>query len=229
MIRNAARALLLCLSLSSSSGAFESPLFPGLDLNISCSRILHNGFSDVCYSCAEKTPLVAIYIIKGEDVEGKVPKGRPSFRPDYRLPVKCRSYPKDYAGTGYDRGHLLPAGVFHDAKRRKKTFLMSNVAPQKPSMNRGVWSKIERYVRIMAIRHGEVRVATGVCFDEASAKVRHGVAVPDRWFKIVGIPGRKEPVVFVVPNRKLSKAKLKDYILEIGGMRQVSSIIHLSK
>ena len=178
-----------------------------------CPIRLHNTSFDVCYSCRHKTPLSVTYVIRREDVTGKRKRPAFSFRPDYRLPAKCRSYPKDYAGTGYDRGHLAPAGIFGGWKERKETFLMSNVAPQKPSVNRGVWAKIERYARIMAVHYGKVEVTTGVCFDGEGSYIRHGVEIPDRWYKIIRIPGREGPVVFVVPNRKVIKGRMKDFLV----------------
>ena len=201
----------IVMSLASAPFRAENP----------CPIRLHNTSFDVCYSCRHKTPLSVTYEIRREDLTGKRKRPAFSFRPDYRLPAKFRSYPRDYAGTGYDRGHLAPAGIFGGWKERKETFLMSNVAPQKPSVNRGVWAKIERYARIMAIRYGKVEVTTGVCFDGQRNFIRHGVEIPDRWYKIIRIPGRKEPVVFVVPNRKIEKGKMRNFILDFKTLERV--------
>ena len=75
--------------------------------------------------------------------------------------MKCRSHPKSYAGAGCNRGHLLPTEIFGGREERKETFLMNNVAPQKSSVNRGAGAKIERFVRVLTVRHGKLEVKTG--------------------------------------------------------------------
>ena len=186
-----------------------------------CPIHLQNSRYEVCYSCEHKTPLSVTYEILREEVEGKRKRPSFSFHPDYRLPAKCRSYPKDYAGTGYDRGHLVPAGIFGGWKERKETFLMSNVAPQKPSVNRGVWAKIERFARIMAVRYGKVEVTTGVCFDGERNFIRRGVEIPDWWYKIVRIPVKEKPVIFLVPNKKIKKGRMRDSVSDYKTLERV--------
>jgi len=66
-----------------------------------------------------------------------------NFREDSRIPQMFRSTKADYEGSGYDRGHLVSS-----ADRMKKTvvnsetFLLSNMSPQAPSFNRGIWSTL---------------------------------------------------------------------------------------
>jgi endonuclease G len=55
---------------------------------------------------------------------------------------------KDYRKSGYDRGHLAPAGSMKaDAENMSESFFMSNMSPQYPSFNRGVWKRLEGEVR----------------------------------------------------------------------------------
>lgn len=78
---------------------------------------------------------------------GSTPRGE--FAPDTNLPVGYhRVRPDDYTNSGYDRGHLIPSGdrtaieVDNDA-----TFLMTNILPQTPDSNQGVWADLEIYCR----------------------------------------------------------------------------------
>ena len=51
----------------------------------------------------------------------------------------------DYKGSGFDRGHLCPAAdmkINRDAM--SETFYMSNMSPQHPSFNRGIWKKLKQ-------------------------------------------------------------------------------------
>ena len=70
----------------------------------------------------------------------------------------------DYTKSGFDRGHLVPAAdIPHDApqKAMDETFLMTNISPQIPAFNRGIWASFEKYVRSLCNEFDEVFVMTG--------------------------------------------------------------------
>lgn len=71
-----------------------------------------------------------------------------NFRPDFRIPQRFRTDLVEYEGSGYDRGHLVAsANQFESEIQNSETFLLSNMAPQKPKFNRGVWKNLEDAVR----------------------------------------------------------------------------------
>ena len=121
------------------------------------------GFS-VGYDDAERVPRWAAY----RALPATYPQpDRPSrFRVDRRTQAQVRT--EVYARSGYDRGHLAPnhiLAVAHGPEAQQASFLMSNVAPQLPGLNAGLWRDLEqriahRYVR----RYGEVWVACGPAF-----------------------------------------------------------------
>ena len=56
--------------------------------------------------------------------------------------------PADYRNSGYDRGHLCPAGDMAFSEiAMSESFYMSNISPQVPSFNRGIWKTLEQKVR----------------------------------------------------------------------------------
>ena len=68
----------------------------------------------------------------------------------------------DYAGSGYDRGHLAPAGDMTWSDRAMhESFYYSNMSPQVPSFNRGIWKKLETLVRAWAQVYDGILIATG--------------------------------------------------------------------
>lgn len=70
------------------------------------------------------------------------------FRPDQTLPPQWWIRPSDYRASGYDRGHQCPsADRTSDEKANSATFLMSNMLPQAPDLNRQLWRKFEEYCR----------------------------------------------------------------------------------
>lgn len=85
------------------------------------------------------------------------------FRPDNRLPAGWhRVTPSDYAGSGFDRGHLTPsADRTADANSNSATFLMTNMMPQAPDNNQGPWRVLEEYERELASRGNELYIVAG--------------------------------------------------------------------
>ncbi|RYX80901.1 DNA/RNA non-specific endonuclease [bacterium] len=109
-----------------------------------------------------------------------------NFRPDQTLPEDCQIKPTAYRGTGYDRGHQCPSGDrTSDAETNSATFLMSNMLPQAPDLNRILWNKFEEYCRDQ-LRTGaneEYIICGGV---GSKATIADGkVNVPEACWKIV--------------------------------------------
>ena len=197
----------ILIALAAFCFGFQSKYLPRYEITgVDCDEILHKTAFDVCYSCAGKIPRLAVYRIDGKKAEGRsLSRKGLRFRPDYSLPARCRSYSRDYAKTGFDRGHLVPNAAFdYDRKLQKETFLMSNAAPQKPGLNRRPWAAIERFARRIALKYGKISVITGTC--GASGRVRRGVAVPKYWYKII-FPPSKKPIAFLAENTKESGRK----------------------
>lgn len=140
-----------------------------------------------------------------------------AFGPDPKLVKGQRAETKDYARSGYDRGHLAPAGDFTiDPALKEETFFLSNMAPQVPEFNRGIWKSIEGYTRKLAEKHGEIWIVTGCLFFEESEESGRGnnrisikrigpgkVAVPSHFYKIIIRRTSSGPkaLTFVVRNK----------------------------
>ena len=66
---------------------------------------------------------------------------------------------EDYTRSGYDRGHLAPAGDMKwSAKAMRESFYLSNICPQKPKLNRGIWKDLEEQCRLWALDNGSVAI-----------------------------------------------------------------------
>ncbi|WP_024790779.1 DNA/RNA non-specific endonuclease [Lebetimonas sp. JS085] len=204
--------------------AFTSKYLPNYNIDIHCDKILHKKAFDICYSCKWKTPILVVYKVDGNLIDAKnLSRKSLRFRPDYNLPTKCRSYSKDYSRTGFDRGHLAPNAVFdYNRAIQKETFLMSNIAPQKPQLNRRLWAKIEKFVRIQARKYKDIRVITGVCGSLGTlGKKRHNVNIPAYWYKIIFRPDGKI-ISFLVPNsNSVGRDKAKKYLSSVEEIERV--------
>lgn len=150
--------------------------------------------------------------------------------PDLREP---RVKSSDYTKTGYDRGHMAPAADMKWSLRAmEESFFMSNICPQHKKLNRGDWNDLEDACRAWAKKYGTVYIACGPIYDRANPK-RIGtakVAVPDRFFKVVLIYNRKDPMAlgFVFPNIAHSQ-DLEKYQMTVDDIENITGFDFFSK
>lgn len=94
-----------------------------------------------------------------------------------------------YTNSGYDRGHMMPAGDASTTPAQKETFSIANVVPQTPKLNRGTWAQIEAIVRTVAKEWDAAYVVTGPDFDDMDTTIASGaVVVPTQTWKAVYVP-----------------------------------------
>ncbi len=112
--------------------------------------------------------------------------GRGDFEVDPTLPSGFyRVLTTDYSGSGYDRGHLCPSGDrTANVDDNQITFYMSNMVPQAPDNNQGVWASFETYCRSLASIGNEILIIDGPG-GFAGANLASGVAIPGYVWKIV--------------------------------------------
>jgi endonuclease G len=110
---------------------------------------------------------------------------RPDFRPDPRLPAALKHIiSTDYSGSGFDRGHMLPAADrFGNLERMDDTFLMTNIVPQTKSLNQYPWQNLESYVRAQVRRGMDAFQIAGVYGNAGT--IRSKVTIPTNCWKIV--------------------------------------------
>lgn len=125
------------------------------------------------------------YQLKCEETNGNVPRGN-YFREDQIL-GKYSPKTADYYASGYDKGHLLPAADNNsDSLAMHDSFLMSNVSPQIPAFNRGLWKRLENQVREWSCLYDSIYVVTGAVLNYNLTSIGKGkVAVPDYYYKSI--------------------------------------------
>lgn len=113
---------------------------------------------------------------------------RPNFTKDKS--ASNSPSPSEYDHSGYDRGHMVPNHAIesrYGIAEQRKTFLMSNIAPQTPALNRGVWRNLEhRIADFWPARYGEVWVIVG-CIPGKNGETLSGsnIEVPSKFFQVV--------------------------------------------
>lgn len=143
---------------------------------------------------------------------------RPRFMQDPKVSTKSADY-YDYSGSGYSRGHLVPASdMGFDEEARTETFFMSNISPQLSQFNGGIWRELEESVKDWARTYGHLYVVTGPILEPGLPRIgkKNKVAVPKYFYKVLldnDLPGKKA-VGFILPNA-VSDSPLEDFIVSV--------------
>ncbi|WP_232232469.1 DNA/RNA non-specific endonuclease [Cupriavidus sp. amp6] len=145
----------------------------------------------VLHSGTTKTPVYVAERLNSEQVADAQDEERTNrFFADARLPRTERAELDDYKSSGYDRGHLAPAGDMPNATAMAQSFSLANMVPQAPQNNRKSWAGIEKATRKYVLRaKGDVYVITGPVFGTAAPTIgANRVWVPKYLFKLVYDP-----------------------------------------
>lgn len=156
---------------------------------------------------------------------------RPKFAKDKR--IRTSPAPSEYMHTGYDRGHMAPNYAIASrfgGEMQKKTFLMSNISPQKPGLNSGVWRDLEhRIAKSWARKWGETWVVAGAIPGKNGETLPGtGIDVPSAFWQVVAAvkdgelrafavlidqnaPKRAWPTRYIVSIRELENATGLDF------------------
>lgn len=156
-----------------------------------------------------------------------------NFQADPDLESDHRAELSDYKNSGYDRGHMAPAGNMRWSKvAMDESFFLSNMSPQiGPGMNRGIWKNLEEKVRKWAIARGELYIFTGPIYKKSESIKTIGdnkVAVPTHFYKIIFDPVRVEAIAFIMPNKKLKAEDLPKYIVSVQEVESETGLDFLS-
>lgn len=140
------------------------------------------------------------------------------FKADPDIPVGKRAELEDYKGSGFDRGHIAPsADMLRSQSINDESFLLSNMAPQTASLNRGIWGTLEDDVRDWTRERGSVWIIAGPIFDNEDKTIGpNKVGVPQRFYKIV-VSGQDcdfDTISFILPNEGAENI-LESYIVSI--------------
>lgn len=192
--------------------------------------ITHTGYT-VSYNHHYKTPNWVAWELTRDETKGTESR-KSKFEPDPNLP-EPRVEHSDYTNSGYDRGHMAPAADMKWSKQAmKESFYMSNICPQNRKLNRDDWGDLEEKCREWAKKYGRVYIACGPIYDKASPKRigKHQVAVPDRFFKVVLIYNRKNPIAmgFLFEN-KAHHQNLKNYMVKVDQVEEETGLDFFSK
>jgi len=214
---NAVRAI-----LASTVVAISVPAFAGGFAD--CPQFFANGhppamkgekLRELCYahfavlhSGATRTPLFSAEKLTAADMKASAGETRTNkFFADARLPSAERAELQDYEGSGFDRGHMSPAGDQPDDTAMAQSFSLANMIPQAPHNNRGPWANFEKSVRkYVAKADGPVYVISGPVFEGTPPKLNNRVSVPAHLFKLVYDKNENKAWAYWIDNTNEARA-----------------------
>ena len=151
---------------------------------------------------------------------------RPFFIEDKLVKTHSADW-RNYKKSGYDKGHLCPAG---DMKFKKKafddTFLTSNISPQKHDFNDGVWNRLEQKVRFWAQKYNSVYVITGGILKNGLKNIgQENVAVPEAFYKVLlkKQNNNYKMIAFVVPSQDVD-SPLYEFVIKTDDLEKMTGI-----
>ncbi|HOU67255.1 MAG TPA: DNA/RNA non-specific endonuclease [Paludibacteraceae bacterium] len=179
------------------------------------------------------------YELTSAECKGKLDRDGIFFEEDPAVKT-ISAHPYEYRDSGYDKGHLAPAGdMTFNSKALQESFLMSNVSPQNNEFNSGVWNDLEKQVRVWAKRFGKVFVVTGpvLKIDGDKAKLRYynkyrkkeysNITIPDAFYKVIfdfSKPSMEKMIAFCIPTTAPIDADIFDYVISVDELEKTTGI-----
>ncbi|HIV59906.1 DNA/RNA non-specific endonuclease [Alistipes sp. dk3620] len=198
------------------------PFFANDEFVVRCPE----GRYTMLYDTAYRQAAWVAYLLTRRDVSGKGVKRSGVFKSDPE--VIARGWPsaadRDYTGSGFDRGHLLPSADRNDTPQENgATFRLSNVSPQRPGLNRGTWRRLEERVRRWAARYDSLYIVTGGELTPSLRRIRGGVGIPQRFFKTILVRdgGTFRAIAFLIPNTERPAGDCFRYAISVDSLERV--------
>ena len=141
----------------------------------------------VSYNPTTREPNWVAWYLSARRLDGDANRSGVEFREDESVP-EPRATTWDYYRSRFDRGHQCPAGDNKwSQEAMEESFLLTNICPQNPKLNKYEWNRLESQCREWAKEYGGVYVACGPIFSAGSKKTigEHRVKVPTAFFKVV--------------------------------------------
>ena len=191
---------------------------------VSEKLVEHIGYT-VSFNTKHNIPNWVAYDLTSEEVAGVTPRAK-HFEPDPQI-IGCPTT-DDYKNSGYDRGHMAPAGDMKWSEQAMtESFYLSNICPQNHNLNGGDWKALEEHLRTMATQYEKVYIACGpiISAKPKTIGMYHQITVPDAFFKVVL---RKKgdswsAIGFMMPNQAGHKS-LNKYAMSVDDIEIITDM-----
>lgn len=193
---------LLSNSEEKSSNELPKNYFP-ISKSYELEIVNHKAFT-LGYSEKHEQAAWTFHKLTKKNTYGEASRRNLNFEPDVKVSTQS-ALSSDYSRSGFDRGHLVPAGDFKCCQDLlEDTFWVSNLSPQDQDFNRNIWNNLEQAVRNWARKNNELYVFTGSILTNDLPKIGryNKISVPKFFYKII-----------VLQNSDISKTQVKAYLI----------------
>lgn len=192
--------------------------------------VVHHYTYSLGYSENHEQAQWTAHVLKPRDINSNDYK-RPYFEIDTKVTTGAAHW-KNYKKSGYDRGHLVPAGDRKASRQSyEETFLTSNISPQEHNFNAGIWNSLEQTVRGYTIEYGDLYVVTGPILKNGLKNIgTEQVSVPEEFYKIIYQNTRNGGAMtaWLIPTNSRS-ADLDDFIVPVDSIERLTGIDFFSQ
>ena len=190
---------------------------------VSLGYTIQHSYYSLSYSSTHRQAEYAYYYLSPESILGGQAR-----TDDFRVDPKVKANPvksTDYQGSGYDRGHLCPAAdMALNLTAMSETFFMSNMSPMTPSFNRGIWSKLEDWVRDAALQEGGLFVVTGPVLSKSCGSINSSITIPCSYYKIVFTGGSSPKMLGFLLSNAGASGSVQQFVITIDALEQQTGI-----
>lgn len=178
----------------------QAPIIFNQKMTAATQEICYEGFGLV-HSGITNGPLwSAEHLTRENAVLAKSLSREDSFHPEPALQINGRAELKDFARSGYDRGHMSPNGDMSNRTAQYESFSLANIVPQNANNNRFIWAGLETSTRQLAKSEGQLYIITGPAFLGQNLQKIGNVIVPSHLFKVIYSPTRNQAAAYFVAN-----------------------------
>lgn len=213
---------ILLLSISCKSAEVIQPQQDESLQPKSSGEIVKHTYYTLAYSEEHEQAYWVYYELAPEFINGGQSR-TDDFRADPMVSTGSATL-NDYKGSGYDRGHLCPAADMALNKiSMSESFYLSNMSPQVPGFNRGIWSSVEDQVRQWALDYQKLYVVTGPIFKDNKGKIgQEEVTVPGYYYKVL-FDGKDKMIGLILPNAS-SSSKLDQFVVTVDEIEKETGV-----
>ena len=195
-----------------SEGARDSLMTVGVPRSMNDTLVRYDAF-DVHFNGERGIANCALYELVNNELNGTAERGN-----EFMADPGVKGCPLPDAGSGFDRGHLVPAGDLKwNGTAMLQSFMLTNVAPMHKALNEGGWAKLEEKVREWTARDSALLVFTGPVVSDGDTTLASGrVKVPSAYYKVIMAPCVRpiRVIAFIYPNGH-SGGRLQQYAVSV--------------
>ncbi len=197
---------------------------PVSSLSEGTQYICHTNYA-IHYRFDTKTAEYVVEHLDYADITGPA-KRKDDFRPDDLIAPEHSATLEDYSGEPYDRGHLVPgANNKADPITMSESFFLSNMVPQVPNNNRGIWRILEAKVRDWALENRDLYVVSGTIYEDDYKTIGEGkVGVPTYLWKVVYDRATDSTIAYLMPNAELPVKDLPKYLTAVDHVEKLTGL-----